>query len=61
MIANIKRLPEALKMSAIAIEDLYKELDRTPTQEATDLIKELHELARDILTSQDFLNSKIKL
>ncbi|HTF79766.1 MAG TPA: hypothetical protein VK620_36585 [Bradyrhizobium sp.] len=61
MIANIRRLPEALKMSAIAIEDLYKELNRTPPQEATDLIKELHELARDILTSQDFLNSKIKL
>jgi hypothetical protein len=28
MIANIRRLPEALKMSAIAIEDLYKELNR---------------------------------
>jgi hypothetical protein len=61
MITNIRRLPEAPKMSATAIEGLYKELDRTPPPEATDLIKELHELARDILTSQDFLNSKIKL
>jgi hypothetical protein len=25
------------------------------------LIQELHELARDVLTSQDYLNAKIKL
>jgi hypothetical protein len=61
MIPNIRRLPEALKMSATAIESLYKELNRTPPPEATALIKELHELARDILTSQDFINSKMKL
>ena len=61
MITNIRRLPEALKMSANAIEGLYKELNRTPPPEATALIKELHELARDILTSQDYLNSKVKL
>ena len=61
MIANIRRLPEALKMSANAIEDLYKELNRPAPPEATALIKELHELAREILISQDFLNSKIKL
>jgi hypothetical protein len=61
MIPNIRRLPEALKMSATAIEGLYKELNRTPPPEATALIKELHELARDILTSQDFTNSKMRL
>ena len=61
MIANIRRLPEALKMSANAIEDLYKELNWPAPPEATALIKELHELAREILISQDFLNSKIKL
>ena len=61
MIANIRRLPEALKMSADAIEHLYQELDRPPPPEAAALIKELHELAREILISQDFLNSKIKL
>ena len=48
-------------MSADAIEGLYKELDRNPPPEATDLIKELRELARDVLTSQDYLNAKIKL
>ena len=61
MITNIKRLPEVLKVSADAIERLYKELKRNPPPDATDLIKELRELARDILTSQDYLNAKIKL
>jgi hypothetical protein len=32
MITNIKRLPEVLKMSADAIERLYKELDRNLRQ-----------------------------
>ena len=61
MIPNIKRLPEVLKISADAIEILYKELERNPPPEATDLIKELRRLAREILTSQDYLNAKIKL
>jgi hypothetical protein len=54
-------LPEVLKMSADAIEGLYKELERNPPPEAADLINELRRLARDVLTSQDYLNAKIKL
>jgi hypothetical protein len=61
MIANIKRLPEVLKISADAIEALYKELERKPPPEAADLVQELHKLARDILTSQDYLNAKVRL
>jgi hypothetical protein len=61
MIANIRRLPEVLKMSAAAIEDLYQELNRSPPPEATALITELHELTRDILISRDYINSKIRL
>jgi hypothetical protein len=61
MITNIKRLPEVLKISAEAIEGLYKELERNPPPEATNLIKELRKLAKDVLTSQEYLNAKIKL
>jgi hypothetical protein len=43
-----------------AIEALCKELERTPPRQ-TDLIKELRKLARDVLTSQEYLNAKIKL
>ena len=58
---KMKRLPEALKMAADAIEGLYKELERGPPPEATSLIAELRELAREVLTSQEHINSKIKL
>jgi hypothetical protein len=60
--SKMKRLPEALKMAADAIEGLYKELKRgRPPPEATSLIAELRELAREVLTSQEYINSKIKL
>jgi len=58
---KIKRLPEALKMSADTIEELYKELKRSPPPETTKLIDELRELATNVLTSQEFLNAKIRL
>jgi hypothetical protein len=61
MITKIKRLPGVMKMSADTIEGLYKELKRVPAPEVEGLIQELHELAKDVLTSQDYLNAKIKL
>jgi len=61
MIAKIRRLPDAMKISADTIEALYKELDRAPPPHVESLITELHEFARDIRTSQDYLSAKIKL
>jgi hypothetical protein len=61
MITKIKRLPEVMKKSADTIESLYKERKQVPPPEVEGLIKELHELARDVLTSQEYLNAKIKL
>ena len=61
MITKIKRLPGVMKMSADTIEGLYKELKQVPPPEVEGLIQELHELVRDVLTSQDYLNAKIKL
>jgi hypothetical protein len=61
MITKIKRLPGVMKMSADTIEGLYKELKKVPPPEVEGLIQELHELAKDVLTSQDYLNAKIKL
>jgi hypothetical protein len=53
MITKIKRLPGVMKMSAETIE--------VPPPEVEGLIQKLHELVRDVLTSQDYLNAKIKL
>jgi hypothetical protein len=50
-----------MKMSAETIEGPYKELKQVPPPEVEGLIQELHELVRDVLTSQDYLNAKIKL
>jgi len=49
-----------MKTSADIIEDLSKKTNGAPSPETTKLIKELRELTREILTSQEFLNSKIK-
>jgi hypothetical protein len=48
-------------MSADALEGYCKERNEPSANETAKLIKELRELAREILTSQEFLNSKIKL
>jgi hypothetical protein len=56
---SLKRVSDALRMSADALEGHFKE--RPPPTETAKLIKELRELTREIVTSQDFLNSKIKL
>jgi hypothetical protein len=61
MITKIKRLPGVMKMSAETIEGLCKELKQVPPPEVEGLIQKLHELVRDVLTSQDYLNAKIKL
>jgi hypothetical protein len=50
-----------MKMSADALEGYYKERDEHPSTEAAKLIKELRKLTTEIQTSQEFLNSKIKL
>jgi hypothetical protein len=58
---RLKRISDALRMSADALEGYYKERNGPPSTETAKLIEELRELTREILTSQDFLNSKIKL
>ncbi len=57
---RLKRISDAMKTSADIIEDLSKKTNGAPSPETTKLIKELRELTREILTSQEFLNSKIK-
>jgi hypothetical protein len=54
-------MADVMKMSADTIEGHYKKANGVPSAEAAKLIKELRELSREILTSQEFLNSKIKL
>jgi hypothetical protein len=54
-------MADVMKMSADTIEGHYKQAKGVPSTEAAKLIKELRELSREILTSQEFLNSKIKL
>jgi hypothetical protein len=58
---SLKRISDALRMSADALEEYHKERNGPPSTEPAKLIKELRELTREILTSQEFLNSKIKL
>jgi hypothetical protein len=58
---RLKRIADVMKTSADTIEDLYRKNNGVPSAETAKLIKELRELAKEILTSQEFLNSKIKL
>ena len=58
---SLKRISDALKMSADTLEGYHKERKGPPSSETAKLIKELRELTREILTSEDFLNSKIRL
>jgi hypothetical protein len=60
-VLRLKKISDTLRTSADTIEGLYKESDSVPSPETAKLIKELRELAREILTSQEFLNSRIKL
>ncbi|MGB8604430.1 hypothetical protein [Bradyrhizobium sp.] len=50
-----------MKASADTIEDLCKKANEAPSPETAKLIKDLRELTREILSSQEYLNSKIKL
>jgi hypothetical protein len=61
LVLRLKKIADVMKMSADTIEGHYKEANGVPSTEAAKLIKELRELSREILTSQEFLNSKIKL
>ena len=58
---RLRKISDTMKTSANTIEDLYKKTNGVPSPETAKLIKELRELAKEILTSQEFLNSKIKL
>jgi hypothetical protein len=60
-VLKLKKIADVMKMSADTIEGHFKEADGEPSPEAANLVKELRELSREILTSQEFLNSKIKL
>jgi hypothetical protein len=57
----LKKISDVMRMSADTIEDLYKKTNGVPSPETANLIKELRELTREIRTSQEFLNSRIKL
>jgi type III secretory pathway component EscU len=61
LMLRLKRIADAMRMSADALEGYYKERSGDPSTETAKLIKELRELTREIQTSQEFLNSKIKL
>jgi hypothetical protein len=58
---RLKKIADAMRMSADALEGYCKEGNGPPSTETAKLIEELRELAREILTSQEFLNSKIRL
>jgi hypothetical protein len=58
---RLKRISDVMKTSADTIEDLHKKTNGVPSPETAKLIEELGKLAREILASQEFLNSKIKL
>lgn len=58
---RLKRISDALKTSANTIEDLHKKNNDVSSPETAKLIGELRELAKEILASQEFLNSKVKL
>jgi hypothetical protein len=58
---KIRRLPEALKGAADAIEDLHKEMKRPLPPWARDQVTELRELTKNVLESQEYQNSKIRL
>jgi hypothetical protein len=58
---KLKRITDAMKASADTLENLYTKANGTLPDETAKLIKELRELTKEILTSQEFLNSKIKL
>jgi negative regulator of replication initiation len=58
---RLKRISELLKISADHIEGQNKAAATgKTTDEAVKMIKELRDTARDILTSQEYQNSRIK-
>ena len=56
---RLKRISELLKISADHIEGQSKTATGK-ADEAVKMIKELRDTARDILTSQEYQNSRIK-
>jgi hypothetical protein len=60
-VLKLKKIADVMKLSADSIEGHFKEAGGEPSPEAANLVRELRELSREILTSQEFLNSKIKL
>jgi len=58
---RLKKIADVMRRSADALEGHQKEHNGHPSTETAKLIKELRALTREILTSQEFLNSKIKL
>jgi hypothetical protein len=58
---RLKKIADVLRMSADTLEGYYKEHNEHPSTDTAKLIKELRELVREILTSQEYSNSKIKL
>jgi hypothetical protein len=57
---RLKRISELLKISADRIEGQNKPATGKATDEAAKIIRELRDTAREILTSQEYQNSRIK-
>jgi hypothetical protein len=58
---RLKNISDAMRTAADALEEHHKKINGIPSTDTAMLIKELRELAREIVTSQEFLNSKIRL
>jgi hypothetical protein len=57
---RLKRISELLKSSADRIEGQSKAATGKAADEAAKMIRELRDTAREIVTSQEYQNSKIK-
>jgi len=58
---RLKRISELLKISADSIEGQSRAATGAASDEAAKVIRELRDVAREILTSDDYQNSKIKI
>ena len=56
----LKRISDLLKICADSIEAQNRTAAGTVSAEAANMIRELRDAAREILTSQEYQNSKIK-
>jgi hypothetical protein len=58
---RLKKISDTMRASADALQEHHKIMNGIPSTDTAMLIKELRELAREIVTSQEFQNFKIRL